>query len=43
MLLAAFCWQCKTLIIIIIIIITTFVFIVIGMIKQCLLCMVGLH
>lgn len=44
-LLTAFCLQCATVLIItaFIIIITTFVLIVIGMIKQCLLCMVGLH
>ena len=44
-LLTAFCLQCATVLIItaFIIIITTFVLIVIIMIKQCLLCMVGLH
>ena len=44
-LLTAFCLQCATVLIIIafIIIITTFVLIGIIMIKQCLLCMVGLH
>ena len=43
--LTAFCLQCATVLFIIafIIIITTFVLIVIIMIKQCLLCMVGLH
>ena len=44
-LLTAFCLQCATVLFIIafIIIITTFVLIGIIMIKQCLLCMVGLH